>query len=72
MKATLEFDLPEDEESFMLCQKALVIDCRLGELIEHMRSIIKHTDRTPNSEAVYSLLCQIRDDPDRHLDYSKL
>lgn len=53
MKATLEFNLPEENEEFEMKINAGKYYCALEDLREFLRSKLKHGDLPPETEAVY-------------------
>ena len=58
-KAILEFNLPEDEEQFMLAVKGRDMILVLYELDQHLRSETKYAPDTMSQE-VYDALVQVR------------
>lgn len=59
MKATLEFNLPDEQEDFDLCVKANKMHYALFEFDSHLRSILKYEDNL--SEETYDKVQSIRD-----------
>ena len=58
-KAILEFNLPDDEEQFMLAVKGRDMILVLYELDQHLRSETKYAPDTMSQE-VYDALVQVR------------
>lgn len=45
MKASFEFDLPEEAEAFSIHSKAVSIHCDILELDQHLRSLSKYENK---------------------------
>lgn len=54
MKASLEFQIPDEVEAFETACEAMKVKCRIEEFSNWMRGLIKHTEREtwPDLEAV--------------------
>lgn len=59
MKATLEFDLPEDVESFRLASNASLYNTAIDDIFNILRNHIKYQN---HSEQVIAVLHEIRDE----------
>jgi hypothetical protein len=61
MKATLEFDLPEDDHEFQRAAHAMDYELALHDLQEWLRSKRKYTDRAdwPDLDAVWEVFHRI-------------
>lgn len=63
MKATLEFQFPEDRDEFHFCIHAEDHLATLGDIRETLRSIIKHTELPASTHQLlsqaYQDLCQM-------------
>jgi FKBP-type peptidyl-prolyl cis-trans isomerase (trigger factor) len=68
MKATLEFNLPEDDEDLADARKGSQWKWAMDDLSNYLRSQIKHADHTAEEyrifERVYDRLYEILDDRD--------
>jgi hypothetical protein len=53
MKATLKFNLPEEQEEFELASNAVKYSIVLSDIDNHLRSKIKHADLTDEQYKVY-------------------
>jgi len=58
MKATLEFNLPEEREEFEMTNKAVDYYSQLHEIDEYLRSLLKHGD--PEAQSSRTLAERIR------------
>ena len=58
MKATLEFNLPEEREEFEMTNKAVDYYSQLHEIDEYLRGILKHGD--PEAQSTRQLAENIR------------
>ena len=66
MKATLTFDLPEEQEEFELASNAVNYSIALSDIDNYLRSKIKYADLTEEQYKVYEeireqLWCYIND-----------
>jgi hypothetical protein len=59
-KATLTFNLPEENEEYMTAVHAGDYRSALWELDQHLRSIVKYTDN-PNSEIYQEIRDKLRE-----------
>jgi hypothetical protein len=57
MKATLVFDLPEEEEDFNLAVKAIHYKIVLDDVDNHLRGKLKYSELT---QEVYDALSEVR------------
>lgn len=53
MKAILEFNLPEEQEDFELCQKGWAFRCVIDEFYEKLRKKLKYEDLTSEERKIY-------------------
>lgn len=53
MKATLEFNLPEEREEYGLCNQASSLHCALWDFAQFLRGKIKYETLTEEQYAVY-------------------
>jgi len=58
MKATLEFDLPDEKEEYEITSKASDYFHQLWEIDQHLRSLLKHGD--PEAQSTRQLAERIR------------
>ena len=58
MKATLEFDLPDEKEEFEIAVKSRDYYSQLWDIDQHLRSLLKHGD--PEAESTTQLAERIR------------
>jgi len=59
MKATLEFNLPEDQTDFDLCNDALNMSCALDDIRNYLRSQYKYGDPPDDIEKIYEQFFEI-------------
>lgn len=52
MKAILEFDLPEDQEAFELCQKASNMNATIDMVYNKVRNHLKHGSNKKDCEVL--------------------
>ena len=52
MKATIEFELPEDQEQYNFANKGFDYFCVLCEIDEYLRQKIKYSELEPNEYAL--------------------
>lgn len=66
MKATLEFNMPEDRYEFELATKAGPMMCSLADINIFLRNIIKHEELTDDqleiAERIHSRMLEILDE----------
>tara|TARA_R110000823_G_scaffold87888_3_gene195836 strand:- start:49 stop:243 length:195 start_codon:yes stop_codon:yes gene_type:complete len=58
MKATLEFDLPDEKEEFEIAVKSRDYYSQLWDIDQHLRSLLKHGD--PEAQSPRQLAERIR------------
>ena len=58
MKATLEFDLPDEKEEFEIAVKSRDYYSQLWDIDQHLRSLLKHGD--PEAQSTRELAENIR------------
>lgn len=58
MKAILEFNLPDDQEDYELCNKAQDMSYALHELQQHLRNKVKYETDDPDKWEAYDEIYQ--------------
>lgn len=58
MKAIIEFNLPEDQSEYELCNKAQDMSYALHELRQHLRNKVKYETDDPNKWEAYDEIYQ--------------
>jgi len=67
MKATLEFNLPEETEEFKMASCALNLVCVINEIEDYLREQIKHNDKITEEQLI--VIEQVRDKLQDEIDY---
>ena len=58
MKAVLEFNLPDDQEEYELCNKAQDMSYALHQIQQYLRSKVKYETDDPNKWEAYDEMYQ--------------
>ena len=60
MKATLEFDLPDEQEQFDMSVRAVRFRLEVDDFANWLRNLIKHTDRADKA-TLEEVKCMLHD-----------
>lgn len=59
MKGILTFNLPEDDDEFRTSQNGHIYRLILFDLDEHLRMVVKHSDKPENEKKVYAEIREV-------------